>query len=268
LKVTTSDARYVVRISHPGPGLLEIDRDCEHYNSVAAAEAGVGAPVIEYRPELRILVVGFIEAHTCSKTDLQNLDQLGRAVDACRQLHDGPRFCNEFNMFELQANYLATVRQRGFRLPDRYLEFLPEAERIRSSLAATDEGTRPCHNDLLAENCLDNGRKAWLIDYEYSGNNDPCFELGNLWSESNLSLDHLEMMVARYYGSPSSQKVARARLQGLMSKYGWTLWASIQDATAPLDFDFWSWGMEKYERAVAELTSDQFDHLLDTAAGR
>jgi hypothetical protein len=50
-----------------------------------------------------------------------------------------------------------------------------------------------------------------------------------------------------------------------MSKYGWTLWASIQDGSSPMEFDFWSWGMEKYDRAVAEFDSDEFDTLLTAA---
>ena len=101
-----------------------------------------------------------------------------------------------------------------------------------------------------------------LIDYEYSGNNEPSFELGNVWSESNLSLDQLEELVARYYGRPLRNKVARARLWGLMSKYGWTLWGSIQDGISDLDFDFWGWAMEKYDRAVAEFEGGAFEQLL------
>src|SRR4029450_32100 len=91
-------------------------------------------------------------------------------------------------------------------------------------------------------------RRLRLIDYEYSGNNDECFELGNIWSESHLSLDHLALLVDSYYGRRLRHKVARARLLGLMSNFGWTLWASIQDAVSPIDFDFWGWGMEKDDR--------------------
>jgi thiamine kinase-like enzyme len=178
------------------------------------------------------------------------------------------RFRNEFNMFRLQPYYLSIVESRGFRLPKGYRELLPLVDRIETALSVTDEGTVPCNNDLLAGNLLDDGTKIWLIDYEYSGKNDPCFELGNIWSESRLSLEQLDGLVASYCGGDCPQKVARARLQGLMSKYGWTLWASIQDGVASIDFDFWSWGMEKYERAVAEFGSVEFERLLDTAAGR
>jgi hypothetical protein len=84
-----------------------------------------------------------------------------------------------------------------------------------------------------------------------------------VWSESNLSLEALEHLVRAYYGRPLRNKLARARLLGLMSKYGWTLWASIQDGVSDIDFDFWEWGMEKYDRAVAEFDGPDFERLLD-----
>ena len=124
----------------------------------------------------------------------------------------------------------------------------------------------PCNNDLLAANFLDDGERLWVIDFEYAGNNDPCFELGNVWSESNLSLEQLDELITHYYRREQPSLVARARLLGLMSKYGWTLWASIQDATSDLDFDFWEWGMEKYDRAVEEFDGPEFETLLATAA--
>jgi thiamine kinase-like enzyme len=124
----------------------------------------------------------------------------------------------------------------------------------------------PCNNDLLAANFIDDGRSIWIIDYEYSGNNDPYFELGNIWSECHLSLGQLEELVTAYDGAFSRSRLARARLWGLMSQYGWTLWASIQDATSAIDFDFWSWGMEKYERAEATLGGADLEQLLSDAA--
>ena len=166
-------------------------------------------------------------------------------------------------MFQIQRGYLDVVRERGFRLPDRYADFEPQVRAIEDAMRAHTEPTVPCNNDLLAENFIDVGGELRLIDYEYSGNNDPCFELGNVWSESNLSLAQLEALIAEYYGRPLRNKVARARLWGLMSKYGWTLWGSIQDGISDIDFDFWGWAMEKYERAVEEFDGPLFEQLLD-----
>jgi thiamine kinase-like enzyme len=266
LRVKTATRDLVVRISHKDSALLAIDRDAEYANSQAAAASGAAPAVIEYLPDHHLLVVEFVEGRTLTDADLADDGMLTRVATACRTLHNGPRFVSEFDMFDVQRSYLDTVTERGFRLPPGYLALMPKASRIRSALATHPLDTVPCNNDLLAANLIDDGQRIWIIDYEYAGNNDPCFELGNIWSEANLTLDHLEGLVGAYFGGTRSSLVARARLWGLMSKYGWTLWASIQDATSSQAFDFWEWGMEKYDRAVAEFDGPDFEHLLDAAA--
>ena len=262
-KVETVAGAYVVRVSAKDAGLLAIDRENEYENTVSAADAGVGAKVIAYLPDRGVLVLEFIDGQTQTAEDLRRGDRLDWIAAACRRLHGARRFRDDFNMFRIQRRYLGLVQERGFRLPDRYLEFEPQVRRIEAAMAVRDEGTVPCNNDLLAENFIDTGGAFRLIDYEYSGMNDACFELGNVWSESNLSLDQLDELVTHYYGRRLRNRIARARLWGLMSKYGWTLWASIQDGVSDIDFDFWQWGMEKYERAVAEFDGPDFERLLD-----
>jgi thiamine kinase-like enzyme len=170
---------------------------------------------------------------------------------------------NDFDMLRLQPQYLSLVLERGFRLPDRYLDFTPHVKAIESALGVRPQTPVPCNNDLLAANVIDAGERLWLIDYEYSGNNDPFFEIGNLWSEAAGTPDDLGRLVSAYAGHTSTALTARARLWGLMSKYGWMLWASIQDGTSDLDFDFWSWGLEKYDRAVDEFDGPDFGRLLE-----
>lgn len=266
LKVTTSEATVVVRIPQPGSELLLIDRHAEHSNSRAAASIGVGAPVIEYVEDPGLLVVGFVEGRTFTDEDLRRSDNVARVAAACHKLHAGPRFANDFDMFEIQRCYLATVRERGFRLPPRYEEFEDKVAQVKRALAAKPAVSVPCNNDLLAGNFIDDGTQLWLIDYEYSGNNDACFELGNLWSEPNLSQEQLEALVEAYDGRVLRHRVARVRLWALMAKYGWSLWGSIQHSESAIDFDFWSWTMEKYERAVAEFEDPIFERLLEQVA--
>jgi thiamine kinase-like enzyme len=166
-------------------------------------------------------------------------------------------------MFEIQAGYLQIVLESGYRLPDDYLEHAPAVERIREALTVRAVPTVACNNDLLAGNFIDDGETVRLIDYEYAGNNDACFELGNIWSECHLTQWQLEHLVTTYYGRFLANKVARARLLGLMGQYGWTLWASIQEATSDIEFEFWPWGMEKYERAVATFRGAELTRLID-----
>ena len=262
VKITTATGTYVARCSTTSGNLLGIDRDNEYVNSRAAEEAGVGAPVIDYRPDLGILLVGFLEGTTLTNADLQRPEVLARVAQGCRTLHAGPRFRDRFDMFERQPAYLKAVHDNGFRLPADYLDFADDFAAVRQVLEAGDQTTVPCNNDLLAGNFVDDGEKVWLIDYEYSGNNDPCFELGNIWGECGLSDDQLAELVTLYYGRPLRHKVARARLQGIVGKYGWTLWGCIQNGSSTLDFDFWEWAMERYTSAVTEFQSRRFAQLL------
>jgi thiamine kinase-like enzyme len=262
-RVTLSSGESVVaRLSSGKSGMLAIDRRAECHNSRQAARAGVGPRVMACEPDQGVAVVQWIDGRTFEDSDLDDSATLVRVAATCRQLHAGPRFANDFDMFEVQRGYLEVVVTNGFRLPARYREFEPQVARVRAALAMHPEPTVPCHNDLLAANIMDDGERLWFIDYEYAGNNDPCFELGNIWSEAALEADRLEELVGAYYGAASRAKVARARLLALMAKYGWTLWAAIQDAVSEVAFDFWAWGMEKYERAVAEFDGPEFARLI------
>ena len=111
-------------------------------------------------------------------------------------------------MFARQPAYLKTVRRQ--RVPDARRTTSTSRRQFDRGPRGCSTGHRqttvPCNNDLLAGNFIEDGDRMWLIDYEYSGNNDPCFELGNIWSECRLSLDQLEELVTGYYGRPLRHK--------------------------------------------------------------
>ena len=260
LKVELPNGYCVARISSNSSELLSIDRESEYLNSKLAAESGCGAQVLDYLPGQGLLVISFLEGKTFNAKDVEN--NLGRIAASCRALHSGKPFVRDFTMYEIQKNYLSIVQERGFRLPAHYLDFAPQMEEINRAMKVLDDGLVPCNNDLLPGNFIDDGEKIWLIDYEYSGNNDACFELGNIWAEAFLDYERLEELVTAYYGKHRPEKIARAWLQALMAKYGWTLWASIQSSISELDFDFWQWGMAKFELAQSEFTSSAFEKAL------
>ncbi len=268
VKVTLPETgrELVARIGTDDSAMLAIDRDAEHQASIAAAAAGVAPEVACRDSENDVLVIDFVPGRTLAASDLRDDAMLPRVAQLCRDLHAGPRFSTDFDMFAIQRRYLHIVQDHGYRLPAGYSSWLPSFERIRSALSARPAGTRPCHNDLLAENFIDDGDRLWMVDFEYCGNNDPAFELGNIASESGLDAGQLGELVRLYHGAPDAavvaSQIARARLLGTASRYGWTLWASIQDSASSLDFDFWSWGLDKYERSVQEFRSPDFDRLI------
>jgi len=265
--VTTRTGDYVVRLTQSDAGLLGIDRDAEHANSRAAAEAGVGAHVVDYRPDLGMMVITFLPGKALTNETIGGPGVIARAADAVRRLQAGPRFTGDFDMFARQAGYLALVREHGFPLPDDYDDFAPQWERVRRALAVRPPATVPCNNDLLAGNFIDDGERIWLIDYEYSGNNDPAFELGNTATECDLAREQVDELVASWAGGDLDAAFrARVDVQSLCSEYGWSLWGFIQAAASPMDFDFHGWGMERFEKAAHRFTSDSLDALLDEVA--
>ena len=265
VKVSTPARSVVLRLSSSDGELLSIDRDAEDVNSRRAAESGAGPAVLDRLADLDVLVVDWVEGRTLEPDDLRDERTLSRVADVCRTLHAGPRFQGDFDMFAVARRYLAIVQERGFRMPDGYLDLLPRVDDIAAALAVRREVTVPCNNDLFAANFIDDGTRLWVIDYEYGGNNDACFELGNIWSEADLPVEHLGLLVDSYYGRRLHHKVARARLLGLMAKYGWTLWASIQHEVSPIDFDFWAWTMEHFDNAAGGLRGPDLPQLLDAA---
>jgi thiamine kinase-like enzyme len=101
-----------------------------------------------------------------------------------------------------------------------------------------------------------------LIDYEYSGNNDPCFELGNTCQELKYDKARLEQVCAAYFGRASDAMLARMKLYMIMSDVGWGLWAAIQAHVSKIDYDFWGWAIERWGRAVEKMDSVEFESWL------
>ncbi|HJP89082.1 MAG TPA: phosphotransferase [Candidatus Limnocylindrales bacterium] len=265
-RVVVDGTPYFVRVPGAKTDLLAVDRGNELHNTRAAAESGVGAAVVATDPETGGFALEWIDGRTMSN-QLYAADPMApqRIAAALRQLHAGPRFRDDFDMFRLTEFYMRVVDERAIRIPDGYRDDLPKVALIEAALAARPMATVPCHNDLLAENYLRDGEKLRIVDYEYSGNNDPTFELGNTAQELGFDAARQEQLCTAYFGEATPALLARMRLQMIMSDVGWTLWAAIQAAISTIDYDFWGWALERWARASAALAADDFDDLLGEA---
>ena len=265
-RVDVAGTPYFVRLLGASTDLLAVDRANELHNTRAAAESGVGAEVVAVDPDTGAFALEWIDGRTMSNA-LFAADPMApqRIAASLRQLHAGPRFRDEFDMFRLSEYYLRVVDERDIRIPDGYRDDLAKAALIEAALAARALPTVPCHNDLLAENYLRDGERLRIVDYEYSGNNDPTFELGNTAQELGFDAARQEALCAAYFGEATPALLARMRLQMIMSDVGWTLWAAIQAAISTIDYDFYGWALERWGRASAAFAADGFDDLLAEA---
>jgi thiamine kinase-like enzyme len=261
-RVDVDGTPHFVRIPGAGTDLLAVDRENELHNTKAAAEAGVAPRVLHVLPQWNVFVLEWLDARTMSTAAFSAPHMPARIAATLRRLHTGPRFRDDFDMFRMTERYLTVVDDRRIPVPAGYRQRLDQVPRIERALGARPLPTVPCHNDLLAENYLDDGERLWIVDYEYSGNNDPTFELGNTCQELAFDDERIAALCAAYFGDASPELLARMRLQMIMSDVGWTLWAAIQARISTIDYDFTAWAEERWSRASAALDGADFEAWL------
>jgi thiamine kinase-like enzyme len=268
-RVQTDRGDYVVRVSVRETGQLGIDRANEYRNSLRASRAGVGVGVVTRVAEPEALVVEYVKGRTLEPVDFRDPRRISVLAALLRRLHSCEPFDLDFDMVGVQRRYYEIVTEHGYPLPEDYGKYAERARLMGEVLTRTRARTSPCHNDLMPGNFIEAdgpGSHIWLVDYEYSGNNDPCYDLGDAINELLLNPDRAEQLVTEYHGGPRPRALARARLWSLMSKYGWSLWGSIRIGTTG-DPEIRDWARALWERAMAEFDSAEFDQLLEQAAG-
>jgi len=265
--VVADGDKHVVRIPGASTELLAVDRANERHNAQAAATTGISPPIIEYLDGWHVMILAFIEGRTMSGEALRTPEQVRRVADSLRVLHTAPRFAKDFDMFDLTGFYLGVCDERSVRIPDGFRDRMPTIGEIERAFAANPVPSVPCHNDLLAENYIDDGQKLWIVDFEYSGNNDPCFELGDTAQECGYDDELRAALCEAYFGELRADRLARMELQALMADVGWTLWAAIQAQISTIEFDFWGWAVERWDRATSMMDAETFPRLLREAAG-
>ena len=265
--VEAGGERYVMRLPGTSTELLSIDRVNEVHNARAAASTGIGPAVLEHVPQVDVMVLEFISGPTMSAKTLQTASMVRRMAESFKRLHAAPRFLKDFDMFRLIEDYLRIVDEHKVPIPADYRAWLPRLGEIERAVRVGLLPSVPCHNDLLCENFIDDGQWLRVVDYELSGNNDACFDLGNTAQEASLDDDLRAVLCEAYFGRLDSRQLARMNLFALMSDVGWTLWGAIQARISTLDFDFTDYYTTRWNRALTVMESDRVAAWLREARG-
>ncbi|WP_018698460.1 choline/ethanolamine kinase family protein [Amorphus coralli] len=264
-KVTRAGRTYLLRI--PGAGTESyIDRTVEAHNAVAAARAGVSPEVFHFDKESGLMLADYIDAPTMSPELFRSTPGAPtRAANAFRTLHrSGQTFEFRFELFSMIDGYLKVLADKKAELPQGYHDVVAEAAAVREALDAHPAALAPCHCDPLCENFLDTGDRMWIVDWEYSGMNDPLWDLGDLSVEAGFGPEHdREMMEAYCGGSVDDATFGRMVIYKAMCDLLWTLWGLIQHADGNPVEDFWAYSVERFERCKALMASPDFAGHLD-----
>ncbi|GAA2813478.1 phosphotransferase [Crossiella cryophila] len=238
-------------------------------NTVVAAESGAGPRVLHIIEALPALVLEYLPGRTLGFADTREPGRIPQLAAACRRLHAAPRpFVNDFDIFAKQRRLLEICHRHGLTVFPDYLDHLPIAQELEQVLTADPPPARPCHNDLLAENFLEEPGGIRIVDYQLSGMGDPGFELGNIAAEGQFDPDRLALLANAYSGGADPRLTARTRLFQAMSDFTWTLWFCIHHGLLSKPgstFDYWGEAAGKWGRAKAALTDPGLGRLLQLA---
>ena len=254
--------RYVLRI--PGDGTSEyISRVDEEVAARSAAAAGVNAEVVFFDATDGLMVTRFIDgAATMSAERFRDLAAVARAGEAFRRLHTrATSFATDFSLFPMIDDYKALLASKGATLPDGYDDVQQRAEVVRAALEAMPVPVVPCHCDPLCENFLDTGERMFVIDYEYAGNNDPMWDLGDLSVEGEFGPEQDEALLRAYFGGdpPPAAQTGRMVAYKALCDLLWTLWGVIQHFNGNPADDFWAYAVGRFERCMKLMSTAGFD---------
>lgn len=256
----------------PGKGTEEyINRANEEASAREAARAGVSPDLVHFDPATGVMVTRFIHgAVTMSPGQFrQRSGSPGRAGTVFRRLHEsGAIFPFRFELFAMIDDYLRILSTKDVALPAGYHDVVAEAESVRAALAARPLPLAACHCDPLCENFLDTGERMWVVDWEYSGMNDPMWDLGDLAVEGGFSETQQEEMLSAYFGGEATPRDrGRAVIYKAMADLLWTLWGLIQLANDNPADDFRAYADGRFARCKALMETAEFARHLKAVAG-
>jgi len=263
LKVTLDDGVYVLRIGGRDTELLGIDRRVEHEASLAAAAVGVGPEVVEFVEPEGFLVTRFIEGRIVPLEEIRRPETLRRVAAALKAVHAGPPVDARFDSFRVVEDYRDTAARAGAEVPAAYAVAQDVARRIARARGPVPE--RPCHNDLLNANFIDDGERIRIVDWEYAGMGDVFFDLANFSINHELDRNESRELLRAYVGEPREEDERALTLMRFMSDFREAMWGVVQGAISELDFDFGAYAAEHFERLERTAAEPRFQQALTSA---
>ncbi len=251
---------FVLRISGSQTGLLGIDREVEYEASLAAAAVGVGPEVVAFVEPEGYLVTRFIEGEIVPLERMREADVIRRVAAALRPVHNGPPLSRRFDSFRVVEEYRSTAFAHGSPMPAEYVRARQIARAIERARGPIPE--RPCHNDLLNANFIDDGSRIRIVDWEYAGMGDIFFDLANFAVNHELDEDSRAELLAAYFGEVRPADVRALEMMRFMSLFREAMWGVVQTAVSELDFDFATYAEEHFARAAALAEEPAFEGAL------
>ncbi len=225
-RVTDDAGVYVARVGEDFP-FHHVSRVAEAKASQWAYEAGLSPKVIY--AEAGVLVCDFIAGRTFEAADIRwHLADVAAMVKRghheMRSRARGPaRFFWPFHVIRDYADALRAERHDVAPALARLLQ-------LNNELEAAQPPSRIVfgHHDLLPGNIIGDGKRLWLIDWEYAAFGAPLFDLANLAGNASFSAQEERRLLHIYFeAEPKRDLLAGFAAMKAASHLREALWACI-----------------------------------------
>ena len=264
-KVTIAGTAYALRV--PGHDTWEyIDRAAEEHNSRIAAAAGIGADVLYSDARNGTAVSRFVEGEAIDAVWLnRDAETLARVTRTLSRVHGlGQRFRFRFDVFGMIERCRHLLDRLGQPLPAGYGGVERGMKAAQRALEVSPVSLVPCHNDPWPNNFIDADGSIYLLDWEFSGMNDPIWDLSHLSTEAEFGPRQDQTMMETYrHGDAPEELYSRLEIYKALGDLLWSLWGLIQHANHnPLD-DFFAYAQERFGRCAARMEDSDFGRHLN-----
>lgn len=267
-KLHMGDEVLILRLPGRGTGRF-INRSHERANQFAAARAGFTPPVLYFNQFTGVKVSTFLhEASVLSPVTASLPENYLQVAALLREFHDAPvRFANSFNGFAMTRVYERVARSRFEPFYAGYKEMHSRFRSLEVILKSMAVPLRVCHNDLVPENILIVDGRIQLIDWEYSGMNDPAWDIGSYLLESEFGPEDTKSFITAYLpdDADSAGFMFRVRVYQAVQDYLWSLWSLIL-CSSHRNSDRWTYyrryGEQRFTRAGSSLDALEIEYAM------
>lgn len=257
-KVNFEDKSYVLRV--PGNGSEGmVERSNEEFNALEACKLGVNPPIRYFNATTGIKLADFIEnAETLNAATIQRHDNMRKIAKIYQTIHNSHiRLKNEFNIFHEIEKYDVLMEKAGAVMYQGWEEVRPKILALETYLNTLGVDLKPCHNDALYENFIKaTDGTVYLIDWEYSGMNDPMADFAALFLEASFEKENEDYILEKYFeGNIPEDARLKILCYQILWDYLWAQWTVIKESKGD---DFGTYGRDRFNRAIANLKRINF----------
>jgi thiamine kinase-like enzyme/choline kinase/predicted transcriptional regulator len=241
--------KYILRI--PGACTeVMISRENEKHNGEIGVQLGLNPPVYYCNAQSGVKVVEYIKgAETLNGKTARLEHNMKGTTSILRKLHESKvELYSHFNVFKEYKKYKELIKKAGGEYYEGFEEIETFFYKLEDELHRTGLQIAPCHNDLVPENFVKNDEgRMYLIDWEYSGFNDPMWDLAAHLLECDFSSTEEELFLSYYFDNGiSKENKQKILIFKICQDVLWSAWTIAKEAKGE---DFGSYGQERYKRA-------------------